>query len=155
MYDPSKQNAQLSFDGSGRPVVHILRFDEGTSALRSLPVISPESPTSNEQTEFRWVLQNKAGQTVVDSQTGKPIYHYVDSPRQLPIPMMTLGLIEEPLTMLKMADVIERTGRSRATIKRDMRKGLLRRTSRGAGLAGFLKRDVDAYLAALSRQRVV
>lgn len=146
MFNKSQQNARLTFDGRKRPVIHILRFDEGTQALRSLPVIVPENPTTDGQAEFRWVLQNRDGEVVFDSQTGKPVYQYVDRPCQLPVLMMSLGFIEEPETMLLMRDVVARTGRARETIKRDVKAGRITRTYRGPGRSGFLKKDVDAYI---------
>ena len=140
-------NSRLSSDRNKRPVVHILRHDAATDALRASVIAVPEDPQDDCEHKIYCLLVNGHGKVVVDSITRKPVL--------LEAPPLVLGIIDEPDRLLDRNEVSRRTGLSVPTIKRAERAGHLKKVRISERRVGYPTHVIDEWIAKRNAKRAV
>ena len=138
-------NSKIGADRKKRPVVHILRYDEGTNAMRALAVAVPENPLDGDESRIYCLLINGKGKVVVDSVTRRPVV--------LEAPPLVMSLLEEPDRMMSRREVSGLTGLSVQTIKRAERAGELSKVKLSERRVGYPAHVIDDWVASRNAKR--
>ena len=135
----TQPNARLKSDKFGRPLIHVLRFDEATQALRAATVVVPQSSTDDAGDKLYCLLVDGNGQIIVDSVDRRPVI--------LDCPPFVVGIVDQPDRLMGRKEAARESGVSIPTLKRAENAGELRKTKISNRRVGYTVGEFQKWLS--------